>query len=584
MYKRQFGLILVIFLLNMNILLFLVITAGNPVTNMENLSRFRSNIPISFENKTPSQVKSTNLVEQPLPPPPEKTTSKVFPPSFSIQGENTTTLLNLTGAIDSVYFESNIWENQLGSDPIVLSTPASYQNGYIISNDTLFPFFSGDPDELKDELEVVNNSLFIRIGNNGYGTTYTVPEDENDPNEDISGGISAGWQIGFSIIDDFDLIQVSFRWRFDAQDLAFDIYNKSLPWYLNIDTSDDFQEIRCRVKHPDSDQSSFWLGNPGNEENPNRTVFYRVGPIVEKDEEWFQFNTSFYLPPTDDLTLELGAYLNTRERFDEYFDVWFDDILIQGINNISDNQAPQPIDFGLRRTSDVSIWEFWAELAEGRWETPITNTTVFFYNQSGILTNRSLDLITSSMDAAGYNQTYWQFLERFNFGENISYKFIIYDEAGNFKETELIKNRTIGDYEAPEIMSTLNIFDSNFVRQLGNGTIIIRIDTNDWGNATDKVILYYTLEDDFLQSYEMIPNGTYYQAKLAVDYGRRLNFEIFLNDTAKNYRKYSGFSVISNYDITPPTVNFDVNASTSEEGRTLVNVNAKDPYGEIDRV
>ncbi|UCG90203.1 MAG: hypothetical protein JSU57_00315, partial [Candidatus Heimdallarchaeota archaeon] len=501
-------------------------------------------------------------------------------PRFSIQQQNVTTLLNLTGTkeVDSVHFTSNIWENQLGSDPLVLENPLFYQYGLIVSNNTVGDMLKVD--ELEKFYEAVNNSLFIRIGNSGYGST--INEELND---DISLGISAGWQIDFPIEANFDVIQVSFKWQFDAQDMAFDIYDESLPWWLNMDDSDDYQEVRCRIKHPASDQSSFWMGNSASQQNPNGTIFYRVGRNVTLDEEWFTFNYNFSVSQeVENYTLELGAYLNTREDRLEYFDVWFDDILIQGINNISDRYPPQPIDFDLSWTgTDISLWNFWAELAEGKWETPIDNITVIFYNQSKVISNRSLSLASSIMNEAGYNQTYWQYLQRFTYGENISFKLLIFDKAGNYKET-VFENATIRDYQPPKITSTLNINDPSFVQQLGNGSIIIRINTQDWGNATDKVVLNYTLNGILQSPISMIRNGTNYQAKIPVIFGTRLEFDILLNDTNENSRKYPGYSVVSDKDIIPPKISFDVNASRIEEGRTFVNVTAEDSFGEIDRV
>ncbi len=567
MYKLRSNIILGILLLNLSCLFFSSSITSTPVFQDKNLQKLQND---TFTIPVENNHFSIPISEEVVP--------KGFQPRFSIQQQNITTLLNLTSTknVDSVHFATNIWENQLGSDPLVLNNPLSYQNGLIVSNNTV-----GD-DELEQFYEAVNNSLFIRIGNSGYGSTIN-----KELNDDISLGISAGWQIDFPIEADFDVIHVSFKWRFDAQDMAFDIYNESLPWYLNIDDSDDFQEVRCRIKHPDSDQSSFWLGDPISHENPNGTVFYRVGPIVTLDEEWFTFKYNFSVSQeVENYTLELGAYLNTREDRLEYFDVWFDDILIQGINNISDSYPPQPIDFDLSWTeTDVSLWNFWTELAEGKWETPIDNITVIFYNQSKVISNRSLSLASSFMNEAGYNQTYWQYLQRFTFGENISFKLLIFDKAGNYKETEL-RNATIGDYQAPKITSTLNITDPNFVQQLGNGTIIISIDTQDWGNATDKVVLNYTLNGELQSPIVMMKNGTKYQANLPVNYRTLLEFDILLNDTAEipNSRAYPGFSIVSDYDIIPPIINFDVNASDTEEGRTFVNVTAEDTFGEIDRV
>ncbi|MHA2227510.1 MAG: Ig-like domain repeat protein [Candidatus Hodarchaeales archaeon] len=495
-----------------------------------------------------------------------------FKPRFSIHQINVTPILEVSGnkANYSLTPKENIWVDDLGSDPLVIDNPHSFINQFSVTSN-----FVGE-----SEITEINNSLFTRIGNTGHNETTA----NNTLNENILLGISAGWQIDFPIHDDFDMIQVSFKWRFDTPEGAFDDYSWVIPDEVPHDLSADYQEIRARIRHPDEDES-FWLIAPITEQNPNGTVFYREGSNITLDEEWFTFNSSFHVSKVDnvDFTLELGAYLNTREYWNEYFDVWFDDILIQGINNITDSYPPQPVTLRLGRTPDVSLWEFYANLSEGLWETPIKNVTVTFYNQSGIPLNRSLQLNTSFTNEAGYNQSHWNYLQRFAFGEDISYKFLIYDEAGNYQESET-QNMTIGDYEAPEITSLLNVTDSNFVRQLGNGTVIININTHDWGNATDKVILNYTLDGILQPSFNMYKNGTKFQAKLHVDYGAILEFEFLLNDTAGNSREYPGYSISSDIDIIPPNVIFDVEASTAEESRTYVKVIAEDSFGEIERV
>ncbi len=491
-------------------------------------------------------------------------------PMFSIQQENTTILLNETGvkAPESFTFIENIWANDLGSDPLVLTNATLFESGLIVTNDT-------------DE---VNNSLFVRIGNNGYG-----PADESLNNEYRLQGISAGWQVDFPVPVDFDVIKISFNYRFDALDGAFDDYIESLPSYLQ-DSSPDYQEIRVRIRHPTDDNKSFWLGNPVSDSNPNGTIFYRIGPEVTQDEEWFTFNSNFHVSPDiiNPFTLEVGAYLNTREYWNEYFDVWFDDILIYGLNNVTDIEAPTPSEYSLVRTPDVSIYNFWANFSEGIWQSQIKNVTVYFNqttNQSTTEYNASLVIQPPSfVTNAGYNQTHWLFVTNFNFSDEISYYFKVFDEAGNVGFTEVL-NVIIGDFFPPEIISSLNVLNPDFISQDGRGMITITIDTYDWGNATDNVTLEYYFNDTKKPSLVMTPKGTIYQINLTVDYEVKLRFNLHLTDAIGNSRTYSNFEIVSNYDTTPPSIgNISVSASTSEEGYTFISAPVTDSFGKIDKV
>ncbi|MFX0087600.1 MAG: hypothetical protein ACFFAU_18265, partial [Candidatus Hodarchaeota archaeon] len=355
-------------------------------------------------------------------------------------------------------------------------------------------------------------------------------------------------------------------------------------------SSPDYQEIRVRIKHPTDDNKSFWLGNQVSDSTPNGTVFYRIGPEVTQDEEWFTFNSSFHVSQDiiNPFTLEIGAYLNTREYWNEYFDVWFDNILIYGLNNVTDIESPVPLEYSLIRTSDVSIYNFWANFSEGIWESQIKNVTVYYNqttNQSSTEYNASLVLQQPSfVTNAGYNQTNWLFVTNFSFSDEIDYYFKVFDEAGNIGFSD-IKNVTIGDFFAPEITSTLDLQNPSFVYQNGDGMITITIDTYDWGNATENVTFEYYFNNTKQPSLVMTPNGTVFQVSLFVDYGVRIKFNFHLTDSLGNSNVYSNFEFDSNYDNTPPTIgNISVNASTSEEGYTFISAPVTDSFGEIDKV
>ena len=79
-------------------------------------------------------------------------------PPFSIH--NSTVISNQSDDknTDFITYITNIWNDTLGSDSIVLLNPASYMNGLIISNESIGGFFT-DSQDLSDELDDVNNSL-----------------------------------------------------------------------------------------------------------------------------------------------------------------------------------------------------------------------------------------------------------------------------------------------------------------------------------------------------------------------------------------------------------------------------------------
>ena len=79
-----------------------------------------------------------------------------------------------------------------------------------------------------------------------------------------------------------NLINISFKWRFDAPDDAFDNKVELFPGTYNDDTI-DFQEIRARIINPLDSDKSFWVENPASAENPNGSIFYRFGPDVIGD-------------------------------------------------------------------------------------------------------------------------------------------------------------------------------------------------------------------------------------------------------------------------------------------------------------
>jgi len=501
-------------------------------------------------------------------------------PPFSIH--NSTVISNQSDDknTDFITYITNIWNDTLGSDSIVLSNPASYMNGLIISNNSIGSYFT-DSQDLSDELDEVNNSLFVRIGNIGYKTTFNPNLDD-----EILNGISAGWQIKFPIIDDYDLVNISFKWRFDARDDAFDNDTYFPPAGISPDETTDYQEIRARIISPLNDpDESFWLNSPSTDNNPNGTVFYRFGPDVIGDEEWQSFNYSFHVSKntTHNYTLELGTYLNTREDRLEFFDVWFDDIEIIGVTNHTDMIPPQPVVTGLSETVNISRFEFWANFSEGIWSSPIENVTVY-YNQTGFVTNASMNvsmsLVEGTINIAGYNQTYWNLYENFNFGDNISYFFEIYDTAYNSYSSS-IQEKRIGDFLPPIINST----NEDYSQLLGNGTVIISIEVYDWGNATEFVILNYLIDGVSNESI-MTYNSTHYVANVFVPYGKEMEYTFFLNDTEGNYNNITVKNpVLSTVDEVDPSVtDFEVYLDDKKEGKAYINVTAIDSFGEVDKI
>ncbi|MFW9855336.1 MAG: hypothetical protein ACFFFG_09745, partial [Candidatus Thorarchaeota archaeon] len=485
-------------------------------------------------------------------------------PRYAIQQLDTTVLLNETGTKNNgaIQFAENIWQDVLGSDPWAVSTPSVYQDGFIVSNQVN-----------------VNNSLFVRIGNAEPVNDSSFPE--------ITGGLSAGWEIGFPIPAAYDVINVSFKWRFDAPDGAFDNYTK-LPNGVVLDGTYDFQEIRARIRNSDDENKSFWLEGPVSSKNPNGTVFYRVGPEVTLDEQWFNFSRSFSVPqvPAANFTLELGAYLNTREYYNEYFDVWFDDILILGLNNVNDTQGPVPTSYGLARTDIVIQNKFWANFSEGTWASDVKNVTVV-YNRTGtqIDTNINLNLtfvFPSKISNAGYNESHWVELVNFDFDDVIDFYFVMFDEANNSHVTEIL-SKTIQDNAGPEIVSSTNVTDPYFIREMGNGTVLIRVNTSDFGDATSSVRIVYQVGGE-TKSALMIQNGSEYFIKLNVDFGDELEFQILLNDTVGNLNTFGNYFITTKTDVIAPIIhNITIFPSKSTEGRTFVIVNATDAYGKINQ-
>ncbi len=506
-------------------------------------------------------------------------------PTFSIQQQNVTLILNQSDEKnpDLISFVNNIWNSTLGSDALALEYSSSFMNGLIISNSSIQEYFESDQ-EVIDELENVNNSLFVRIGNNGYIDGYN---DELD--DSVSEGISAGWQIEFPVTEDYDLINVSFKWRFDALDDAFDNKVKLSPGFYNDDTI-DFQEIRARIINPLDSDKSFWIEHPTTDENPNGSIYYRFGPDVIGDEVWYTYNYSFYAAKLEMSTyiLELGAYLNTREDRLEFFDIWLDDIIIKGIKEQVDTLPPQPISTGLNETLNTSRFEFWANCREGIWSSSIENVTVY-YNQSNILgsssRNASMNLEDDRIDLAGYNQTYWNFFTDFDFGDNVTFQFKVFDSDNNSYYTP-IQEKPIGDFLPPIINSTTNTSDSRFVQKLGNGTVMISIQVYDWGNATQFVILNYEIEEGTNDSLIMFDNGTHYTTTITVDYREKLDFYFFLNDSIGNTNQdQRSFSIESDIDkIEPNITDFVIYLDSKKEGKAYINVSATDLFGEIDRV
>lgn len=584
MVKTRLTIILAVLLINTSGFVFTINLVGiAPAMNSRSTPILSNDPKRVFEDLIPPSI---------LPIAEESSLSsqkKNFPsiddvPRFAVQEDNTT-LLNHTIDVynDSVVFIPNIWGSVLGSD--TYNYP-SYTNGF---NDSINFAGSG-----------TGASLFTRIGNNGndFGINGESTADES-LNDDIF-NISAGWRVDFPISNNYDMINISFKWRFDAVNAAFDNYTVlggSPP--VILDATADYQEIRCRIKHP-NETKSFWVGDSESTGNPNGTVFYRVGPNVVNDEVWNTFEYSFQVDSvvSENFTLELGAFLNTREWWNEYFDVWFDDILILGIDDISDNNSPRPIATGLDRTVNITQFKFWANFSEGTWETPIKNVTVF-YNQTGGTYDKKLNssLVFQQpgyVNNAGFNQTHWQILANFNFSDVISYYFEVFDFNNN-GTLSITQSTTIGDYSAPEIIES-------FINQTGTGFIDIRFNVTDWGYGIDVVNLNYTIDEGVevqnITSNIMTPD---YQAnyRIPVNYGSTLEFGVSLSDNASavNSRFYSGdeitqlFSLDAIYpieilddDISPEIQNLNIVASSTAEARTNVTVTVSDDFGNISNV
>ncbi|MFX1515034.1 MAG: hypothetical protein ACFFC6_01915, partial [Promethearchaeota archaeon] len=397
------------------------------INNLSNRSPFQSDGILPLEGTSPMR---DGIISSPSYPIAEnilsdsnnkELNSPTLEPQLSVQQEMTVLLNQTFDEVNKSYnFVSDIWGEVLGSD---LYDHSLYTAGLVdFSNNVR----GGE-----------GASLFTRIGNHGNGTY--VDETLTD---DIA-NISAGWKLDFPITNSYSMINISFNWRFDTPDGGFDDYDEIvLPggMIIPMDATPDYQEIRCRVEHPDVD-NSFWAGNAVDENtNPNGTVFYRIGANVTEDEVWNTFEDSFKVDShISNFTLEIGAYLNSRENWNEYFDVWFDDILILGINDIPDTNPPQPVATGLDRTTNIEQFNFWAIFSEGLWETQIRNATVFYnqyYNESGVEYNNSFVSSLSFQPPsyitnAGYNQTRWQYSAHFNFSDQVTYYFVVFDYANN---------------------------------------------------------------------------------------------------------------------------------------------------------
>ncbi|MHA1226817.1 MAG: hypothetical protein ACTSPV_08765 [Candidatus Hodarchaeales archaeon] len=491
----------------------------------------------------------------------------------SIQ-ESESLLLNVTGIKDNITmtFIQNIWNESLGTDVLAIQNPSLFENGLIVTNESVGSLVEPE----------VNNSLFVRIGNTGYGSNYN--EDLND-DWSISEGLSAGWSIPFIVDSAYEFINVSFKWRYNAIDNAFEYDRVEFMPGVILDENPDFQEMRARISN-DNSSRSFWLEQQTSSTNPNGTVFYHRGPVVEGDEEWYQVSYLFSVEP-DQYSLELGAYMNTREFSNEYFDVWFDSIIIRGITNATDLTPPVPYDFGLTRTTDVVKFNFYTRFHEGIWESPIQNVTVFYNKTSNENTtsyNARLQVDSNHIiDNAGYNNTYWNYTANFEFEDNVTYYFTVFDSSGNTFQTQM-KNTIINDTEAPVIVSSLNTANESFIKQFGNGTILICIKVYDWGNATDEVRFVYKV-NAAQGSKLMTFNGTHYTTKIDVSYNDELKFNITLKDAEGNMNTgYSGFVIKSNIDVINPVIvsnSFVVYPDDTYENVTHINISAIDPYGEI---
>ncbi|MFX0150835.1 MAG: hypothetical protein ACFFAJ_08655 [Candidatus Hodarchaeota archaeon] len=577
MQKYRSNLIILILMLNITGIILSISVDNALVFQTQTMQRLRNDSSLLYDHSFPTE--NYNVINQ---------GQFAKSPRYSIQQENITSIITYNIDDDgNLAFIPNIWDNLLGTDPLVLADPFKYQQ-----NSTIYP--SGDG--------LDSEALFVRIGNNGTDESNL----DTTLNTKISSGISSGWRIKFNVTEDYDVINISFKWRFDVFDPpAFDNFTELVPGVI-LDGSPDYQEIRCRISPPPSSGlESFWLGNPITNRNPNGTVFYRVGPTVTQDEEWFNFTGSFQVPENDaaNYTLELGAFMNTREYWNEYFDVWFDNITIRGVQNATDTHSPHPIAVGLERTENVSRYNFWARFSEGLWESSIKNVTVF-YTRTGVVnvdTNASLAYNASAtiITPAGYNQTYWNYTATVNFDDVVTYNFTIFDRAGN-NYTTVNYQVTIGDNSPPIITSNTARDNPSFIYQSGDGFVTIRINASDWGYGIKSAILNYTIDDGTQIISHSIPmnkievflinevNHTLYEVTLntshGIKYGVTLDISIKLIDEEGNDMLYPNLltdELLDSDSVAPEITIDDVYASTKDEGRTFVKVHAEDPFGEI---
>ena len=584
MVRYRHIIVLAVLIMNIGCMIYTINAGMAPIFQDRNLPGLKSASLIRSDKSIPppvSPIAKESLVDVNSIDSQEKDKySGDFEPRFSVQQEGDV-LLNetLDEQNTSFTYENKFWADLLGTD--------SYDSS-LYENCLIDPFITADDGE--------GASLFTRIGNNG--NDFGI-KNESQAVEDLVeyrlSNISAGWQIDFPVQITYEMINISFKWRFDTPYGGFDDYDEIVLGDKVIvrESTPDYQEIRCRIEHPLDSDKSFWVGNPVSETNPNGTVFYRVGSNITQDEEWHTFKYSFQVnAESSNFTLEIGAYLNTREYWNEYFDVWFDEILIIGITDIPDNNPPQFIAIGLDRTENKTLFEFWANFYEGTWESSIKNVTVF-YNQSGTEYNRTMNSSLnyqppSYVNNAGYNQTKWQYFAPFNFSDNVSFYFVIFDYANNSFVSE-IQSTIIGDYSAPEILSTV-------INQTGTGFITISVNVTDWGYGVDTLVLNYTIDGESQDPLSITGSGTDYQAIFTINlsqfYGSTVEFGISLNDTeVGNSDFHSGANIVTDYPIMvvsdemlPEIQAVTIKANSTIEERAHVTVQASDPFGEIDEV
>ncbi|MHA1995872.1 MAG: hypothetical protein ACW97Z_15100, partial [Candidatus Hodarchaeales archaeon] len=547
---------------------------------INNTLHLKHDLSKELQNDHTSTLSSSYRTPSPTlfsPSIPEEVNQWSFRPS--IQAINTSTLLNQSIDEGSFEFIENIWAEDLGSG---VYHSSDYEFGDV---DPLITHSLGGNGSL-------NASLFSRIGNTGYGL------DLNESLAEDLEKLSGGWRFSFSLTEDYEFINVSFWWRFDAMNGVLDDY-RSTPYLEYLDPTPDYQEIRCKIIPSSDPDRSFWLGETT---TPNETVFYRVGPNVTLDETWYYSSYLFYANKSlsTDFTLELGSFMNTREDRYEYFDVWFDDILVQGVTNVSDTFPPILASYGLARSEKNSTrYEFWSNFSLGIWESPISNVTVFYnLTRDSVTSFLNLSLVEISpfiVNYAGYNQTRWNYTTSFNFEDNVTYKFVVNDLANN-SYTSLAKNVIIGDFVSPRITSSTNINSTSFLRQSGQGNLEIRVNVTDWGYGVDQTILNYTLDGIQKPPISMSELATFnvdgltvkeFGLNLTVEYGNLLTFGFVLSDLVGNtdVSSYSDFNIITNHDILPPLISeFNIYPSSTLEEKTHVEVAASDIFGEISSV